>query len=314
MFPTKIFDERKTYSDGQGKAITGAQNSETAMRLGGLDYKVALSEMIVKDTGRIAPKRFAAYREDNGDFLGDVGNQYTIVQNAEALEFTDNLFGMGARYTSAGYFGKGEKIWVEMIIPGEYTILGDKITPYVAFINSFDGGSAVKVCATPVRIWCSNTLNMAIKEAVRCFSFVHKGSISAKMDEARQVLGFADAYMKALNNEIERLALIKVSPIQFEKIILPTLIKLDEKDKNDTKKVEKVMQRRAELRFRYREAPDLQGYGNNGARVIHAVADYVDHKAPERATPNWREKRFEKQVEKGNAMLDQARDLILSIA
>ena len=311
MFATKMFDSRRVYNDGQGVSVTGAKDSASVMQIAGLNYNVIKTGIMTVD-GIPIPDKFATLRDDNNAVLGVVGKQYTIVQNAESFAFTDDLVGMGLQYETAGYFGKGERVWLEGILPGEYQFLGDRITPYVVFMNTHDGSGAVKVALTPVRVICSNTLNMAIRSAKRCFSFVHKGSISARMDEARQVLGLADTYMSALNKEMEKLALVKISPIQFEKIVLPTLIKID--DTMTQRQVDQRMEQRAELRFRYREAPDLQGYGNNGARVIHAVADFVDHTEPVRATANWKENRFANQVEKGNAMLDQARDLVLSIA
>ena len=311
MFATQMFDARKKSSDDLGTSIIGARDSATAMAMAGLGYNVVKKEITTVD-GIYIPDRFATLRDDTNDVLGIVGKQYTIVQNAEAFAFTDELVGMGMLYETAGYFGKGEKLWLEGILPGEYKILGDDIAPYVVFMNTHDGSGSVKVALTFTRVICSNTLNLAIKSAKRCFSFVHKGSVSARIEEARQVLGLADTYMKALNTEMEKLAMVKISPIQFEKVVLPSLIKVDE-DKMTPRQIDARMEQRAELRFRYQKAPDLQGLGFNGARLVQAVADYVDHTEPARETKNWRENRFASQIQ-GNEMLDLARDIALSIA
>ena len=311
MFATQMFDARKKSSDDLGTSIIGARDSATAMAMAGLGYNVVKKEITTVD-GIYIPDKFATLRDDTNDVLGIVGKQYTIVQNAEAFAFTDELVGMGMLYETAGYFGKGEKLWLEGILPGEYKILGDDIAPYVVFMNTHDGSGSVKVALTFTRVICSNTLNLAIKSAKRCFSFVHKGSVSARIEEARQVLGLADTYMKALNTEMEKLAMVKISPIQFEKVVLPSLIKVDE-DKMTPRQIDARMEQRAELRFRYQKAPDLQGLGFNGARLVQAVADYVDHTEPARETKNWRENRFASQIQ-GNEMLDLARDIAMSIA
>ena len=311
MFATQMFDARKKSSDDLGTSIIGARDSATAMAMAGLGYNVVKKEITTVD-GIYIPDKFATLRDDTNDVLGIVGKQYTIVQNAEAFAFTDELVGMGMLYETAGYFGKGEKLWLEGILPGEYKILGDDIAPYVVFMNTHDGSGSVKVALTFTRVICSNTLNLAIKSAKRCFSFVHKGSVSARIEEARQVLGLADTYMKALNTEMEKLAMVKISPIQFEKVVLPSLIKVDE-DKMTPRQIDARMEQRAELRFRYQKAPDLQGLGFNGARLVQAVADYVDHTEPARETKNWRENRFASQIQ-GNEMLDLARDIALAIA
>lgn len=311
MFATQMFDARKKSSDDLGTSIIGARDSATAMAMAGLGYNVVKKEITTVD-GIYIPDKFATLRDDTNDVLGIVGKQYTIVQNAEAFAFTDELVGMGMLYETAGYFGKGEKLWLEGILPGEYKILGDDIAPYVVFMNTHDGSGSVKVALTFTRVICSNTLNLAIKSAKRCFSFIHKGSVSARIEEARQVLGLADTYMKALNTEMEKLAMVKISPIQFEKVVLPSLIKVDE-DKMTPRQIDARMEQRAELRFRYQKAPDLQGLGFNGARLVQAVADYVDHTEPARETKNWRENRFASQIQ-GNEMLDLARDIALAIA
>lgn len=310
MFATQMFDARKKYNDGQGVDVSVARDSDAVMRIAGLGYNVVKKTIMTTD-GIVIPDKFATVRDDTNVPLGVVGKQYTIVQNADALAFTTELVGMGLQFETAGYFGKGEKIWVEGILPGEYKILGDETIPYVVFMNTHDGSGSVKVAVTLVRVICSNTLNMAIKKAKRCFSFVHKGSVNNKIDEARQVLGLADTYMKALNAEMEKLAMIKISPLQFDKVILPALMKVD--DDMSPRQIDTVMERRAELKFRYQKAPDLQGLGFNGARLINAVADYVDHTEPVRKTENWKENRFANQIQ-GNDLLDQARDLVLAIA
>lgn len=310
MFATQMFDARRRSNDGLGNSIVGAKDSATAVAMAGIGYNV-VKERILTASGILIPDKFATVRDDTKEVLGVVGNQYTIVQNAEAVAFTDELVGMGMLYETAGYFGKGEKLWLEGILPGEYKILGDDIAPYVVFMNTHDGSGSVKVALTFTRVICSNTLNLAIKSAKRCFSFVHKGSISAKIDEARQVLGLADTYMKALNDEMEKLAMVKISPIQFEKVVLPALFKVDE-DKMTPRQIDTRIEQRAELRFRYQNAPDLQGVGFNGARLIQAVADYVDHNKPLKETKNWRENRFAAQIQ-GNEMLDKARDIAFAL-
>ena len=39
---------------------------------------------------------------------------------------------------------------------------GEQIEPYLAFSSSHDGSGSIKICMTPVRVVCQNTLNLAI--------------------------------------------------------------------------------------------------------------------------------------------------------
>lgn len=311
MFATQMFDARRTFADGQGTAVIGAQNSARAMELSGLGYNVVKKEIMTVD-GIEIPDKYAVIRDDNNVALGVVGRQYEIVQNADAFSFTDDLIGEGVTYETAGYFGKGERVWMLARLPEDYDFMGDKVTPYVVFTNTHDGTGSVRVCMTPIRVICSNTLNMAIKTATRVWSAVHKRGIAARIDEARETLGMARNYMTALNAEMEALAKVKLSPITLEKIVLPNLIKIDE-DKMTARQIETRMEQRAELRYRYLNAPDLSEMPKSGYRFINAVADYVDHTEPGRETKNWKAKRFENQIV-GNDLLDEARKILLSVA
>ena len=311
MFATKMFDARKTFADGQGQTVLGAQNSAKAMELSGTGYNV-IKTGIMTQNGILIPDKFATMRDDTNEILGVVGKQYTIVQNSEAFAFTDELVGEGVTYETAGYFGKGERVWMLARLPEDYDFMGDKVTPYVVFTNTHDGTGAVKVAMTPVRVICSNTLNMAIRSAQRIWSAVHKSGIAARIDEARHTLGMARDYMTALNVEMETLAKVKLSPLTLEKVVLPNLIKVNE-DTMSPRQIETRMEQRAELRFRYLNAPDLSEMPKTGYRFINAVADYVDHTEPGRETKNWKENRFSNQIQ-GNALLDEARRILLSVA
>ena len=255
MFATQMFDARKTVFDGIGKSVVGAQNAETAMKLAGLDYKVVKKEIITKDDGILLPDNYAIVREDNNTPLGVVGNQYQIVQNTEAFEITNDLVGEGLLYETAGYFKQGQTVFLLGLLPKEYSIPGEKMEPYIFFVNSHDGSGALKICMTFVRVWCSNTMNLALRTAKRSWSVVHKRGIHGRIDEARETLGLARNYKMALNDEVEKLAKVKLSPITLEKVVLPNLIPIN--DGMTPRQVEARMEQRAELRYRYLNAPDL---------------------------------------------------------
>lgn len=306
-----MFYVRETPWHGMGTRVEKAPTSADAIQLAGLDWDV-IPHVLTTDTGIPVPGYFANVRDSDNSVLGVVGKQYTIVQNRDAFAFSDSLLGEGVTYETAGSLANGKRIWLLARLPEVYKILGDEVVPYLVLTNTHDGTGSIKVAMTPTRVVCQNTLNAALSSAKRTWSAVHKRSVNSKIDEARQTLGFARAYMEALSKEMEKLAMIKISPIQFEKIVLPNLLKVDE-DTMSPRQIDTRMEQRAELRFRYQKAPDLQGLGFNGARLIHAVSDFVDHSEPTRATQNWKENRFASQIN-GNAMLDQARNLVLAIA
>lgn len=91
--------------------------------------------------------------------------------------------GAGVRYETAGSLQGGRRVWMLAHMPHEYIISGERISPYLLFSNTHDGTGAIKVALTPVRVVCSNTLNLALSTAKRSWSMIHTGDIKGKLQE-----------------------------------------------------------------------------------------------------------------------------------
>jgi hypothetical protein len=188
-------------------------------------------------------------------------------------------------------------------MPQKYDILGDDVTPYIVFINSHDGSGAVRVAMTPIRVVCNNMLNMALRSAKRTWSARHTGAIELKLQEARQTLKFADEYMKATQQTFEDLYKIKLNEFEVRQVIAD-IVPINEHVMNKTQ-IDNQEKIRADILYRFKEAPDLKDRESTGARFIQAVADTVTHIEPFRKTSNWQENRFKKAIE-GKTLIDVA--------
>ena len=160
---------------GIGIVIDNPLTSEDAIVAGGLDWNV-VQEPIFKENGVRVPGYFANVRDSDGAILGVVTNKYSIVQNKDAFAFTDSLVEEGLTYETAGVLRGGKQIWLLAKMP-ETMILDDKLEPYVCFTNTHDGTGAVRVCMTPTRVCCANTLNLALSTAKRSWSAVFPGRL-----------------------------------------------------------------------------------------------------------------------------------------
>ena len=147
----------------------------------------------------------ANVRSSDGKVLGVVSDRYKIVQNAEAFEFTDSLIGGEVHYETAGSLNGGKKIWLLAKLP-DTEIAGDKTEPYLCFSNTHDGSGAIRVCMTPIRVVCNNTLNLALDNAKRSWSVRHTGDIRRKAHEARACLYLAHNYIQSLAERADRMA------------------------------------------------------------------------------------------------------------
>lgn len=300
-----MFWVRKVPWHGLGKGVKQAPNSAEALSLAGLDWKV-VQEPIITATGDLVEGYKANVRDTDHRVLGVVTDRYKIVQNTDAFSFTDALLGEGVRYETAGSLQEGKKVWLLARLPHEYIIAGEHISPYLLFFNSHDGSGAVKVCITPIRVVCNNTLNLALATAKRSWSMVHTGDINGKLEEAKNTLFMAEKYMDSLGKEFEVLRKKNLTDAQVKgyiEILLPI-----EPDAS-SQQIKNVKSLREDLNRRYYDAPDLKGTGKNGYRFINAVSDFATHAKPLRMTSKYRENLFAKTIE-GNPMIDKAYQMV----
>ncbi len=248
----------------------------------------------------------ANIRDSDRKPLGVVTDRYRVIQNREAFAFTDSLLGEGVRYETAGSLLGGRKVWLLARMPHEYIISGERISPYLLFSNTHDGSGAVRVALTPIRVVCSNTLNLALATARRSWSMIHTGDIRSRMKEAEDTLFLAEQYMDSLGKEFEALRKKKLSDrrvMEYIEILLPM------EDGSTPQQEKNIRRMREDMKMRYFDAPDQQGVGKNAYRFVNAVSDFATHAQPLRKTANYKENLFLKTVE-GNPLIDRAYQMV----
>jgi len=290
-----------------GVCVESAITSEDALVQSGLDWNV-IQRPIMTSSYHPIPGYKANIRETDNAILGVVTDRYKVVQNHEAFAFTDALLGEGVKYETAGSLNDGKRIWLLAKLPDKYIIEGEQIDPYLVFSSSHDGSASIKVCMTPIRVVCQNTLNLAIGNAKRIWSTIHVGDLARKMDDAHNTLLLAEKYMGKLGAEFSRLSKIKMSDSKVMEYI-EMLLPMDDNPTDIHRK--NILQIREDMKIRYFDAPDLKHVGKNAYRFVCAVSDFATHAKPLRETANYRENMFAKTIE-GNPLIDKAYDMVLA--
>ena len=283
---------------GLGTKVEEAPSSADALRLAGLDWRVEQKNIQLCGGSKV-PGYKANVRSTDGKVLGVVSDRYRIVQNADAFEFTDSIIGGDVRYETAGSLNGGKKIWLLAKLP-ETEIAGDKTEPYLCFSNTHDGSGAVRVCVTPIRVVCNNTLNLALDSSKRAWSVRHTGSLQSKMHEARACLRMANRYMGALAEKADRMANTTITRDQLN-MILDELFPVDEHT------TEREKQNIKKLRDEYMVcyfAPDLVKFRDTAWGAYNAMSDMITHNAPLRKTENYRENNWGRLMD-GHVMMDK---------
>ena len=290
---------------GLGKVIDEAPTSADAIKLAGLDWTVE-TKPVFTDSGIAIPGYYANMRSSDNSVLGIVGDRYQVVQNSEAFSFTDSLIEEGdVRYETAGSLRDGKTVWMLAKMP-EQKILDDKFDPYICFTNSHDGTGAIKICMTPIRVVCNNTLNLALRNAKRTWSAKHTGSISTKLDEAKETLGLANKYMEELNNTAEELAYENIDEEYLNKF-LSELFPVSASD-SELKK-SRAEDAKANFMVAY-YMPDISQYRGTKYGLVNAITDMVDHAAPVRNTKDYQSNNWSR-ILNGHKVVDAAYSILV---
>lgn len=287
---TTLFDSNVPVYNELGVNIAEAADSETAMRLAGLDWTVEQKPIQVCG-GRKIEGFYANVRSDTGDTLGLVTERYKAVQNAEAFAFTDELLGNGVRYETAGCLRDGKRVWMlaRMESHNDYKLAGDDCIPYLLFSNNHDGKGSVRVCLTVTRVWCQNTLNLAIKNAQRTWTMRHVGDVKGKIEEARKTLQLTERYLGMMQQQAENMTTVTISP-DFMREFSEKLFPIDEHATD--RKNENAIAAQQLLQNIYKTKDDVQPYKGTAWGAYLALTDYASHARENRKTTTSQENRF----------------------
>lgn len=275
-----------------GVNVEGALTASEAITQANLDWEVGLApvystfpdqqlvdagfppEQVLKHIED--PRHKAVQRQTDGKVLGIVGNRYHPIQNRKGFDFIDNLVDSGdAKYVNVGTIGDGRLIYLQAKLPEGVTVAGEPLDQYLTLSNSHDGGSSCHVLFTPIRIWCQNTLNMAVARAKNKVSMRHTASARTKLHDARTLLDIGFSYFEEVARIGEAAALTKIDDAEFERF-LKTLVPDPTGEDASTARAES---KRADIRRVYNKADNLNNIKGTAWGAYNAVVEYDDHYA-----------------------------------
>lgn len=298
-----MFYVRERPWHGLGTKVDHALTSADALVAAGLDWEI-IGKPVYDGIGREIKGYQANTRSTDDSVMGIVTTKYQIVQNKDAFEFTDALVGEGIIYETAGSLRGGKQIWLLGKMPERY-ILGDKFEPFICFTNTHDGTGAVRACMTPIRVVCNNTLNAALSGAKRAWSTPHRGDVKSRLEEARQTLQLADAYLAALDETADRLANQKMDQGAVNTALDAMFPVADDATDRQKRTAQECKDQIIVCMLR----PDLAQFAGTKWGFLNAVSDYVGHAKPHRETKNFAENRWA-TIMTGHPILDMAMSAI----
>lgn len=274
----------KTLSDQD--AFTAQQAMEEG-HLGGWDVrKIPLFTEYeghrIEIPGRSAVIRNNPVVKGRVDVLGDVGANYTPIQNEAHADLLDALVDeSGAKFDTAGALDGGKRVFITMKLPGSMRIGGsDEHEQYIAALNSHDGSMAFTFMVTPVRIVCGNTWNMAVNNHSNSFRIRHTTNSTKGITAAvRQTLDLTYDYLQDVKELGDLMVQTPLAQPTFEEIIAANF--------GAPEDAAAAVQTRAQNRLDEMTELFADSYTNReiGGTVwagLNALTEWSDHYAPTR--------------------------------
>lgn len=278
---------------GLGVVLPESFTAADAMRqahLGGWNvHKIPLQTVPVPTRDGLTvtlpvPDRYATVRTNpfTGalDVLGDVGADYTPVQNEAHAQVLDAIVDeSGAHFETAGSLRGGRQVFLTMKLPTTMLIGGqDAVDLYLVAVNSHDGSGAFRLVVTPVRVVCANTLAAGLRKARSTFGIRHTSGAAAHIAQARQALGLTFAYAEEFQAEADRMIEEQLTDDEFDRIVAhlwPVTTPTARTGQAET---------RARTLHELRHGSPTLTADLAGTRwgAYQAVTEYIDHYAPTR--------------------------------
>lgn len=260
-----------------GKDVSKAKTAAECMEIAGLDYGLNLQKVFLQGKalvddipviGKSVPDKFAVVRQDSGEPIGLVGNQYKIVQNARVFGFFDGLVEQGqAKFVRAYSTHNGAKVNIVANL-GNIDVGGDPGQKRLTLRTSHDGSCRITGILEVYRLVCSNGLMAFSKES--SFAVKHTLGYSAKLVAAKHIIGIADQYYKWFAEQADKLTEIPVTSGQAMSLIKKLIPAADEQD------VSTRIQNQREAIYNLHR----YGKGNHGQTrwdLYNGVVEFVDH-------------------------------------
>lgn len=263
-----------------GQRTPGAVTWQEAIKLADLDWRVSKHQLMGGLPGTTLQEvaAWGIFREDDGAFLGAVGDRYTAIQNKDAFEFVDILMEAtdGAHYDSAGALGNGETIWCSAKIPFDFEVVaGDKSETYLMFTTAHDGSRSAMCKLTTVRTVCQNTLQQAIGGAGEFVRVKHTRNAQERMVKAADLMKGIGANVESLKTKLQRLAQVKMTRESMQSILDRIFPQPKDKEANTTRRENILGDVLRLYESNDRNAfPEIRGTGYN---LLNAVTEYTDH-------------------------------------
>ena len=285
-----MFSVRQMPWHQEGTVLDGYPGDwDTARHLAGLDWDPVTAEVYAVTS--LNPDGTEHYqpidgwktiaRSDTGAVLSINKDSYTVIDHGEMGEIIEAVLAQpNVQWETAGVLDDGKAVWCLALLDEPVDLPGDDspTLPYLAITNRHDGTAACALRATAVRIVCANTFRAAELEGERTgatFSFIHRSSWRARIEEARKAVTGARAEMHRYTELAQELLGITITGKQRE-LFITEFIPMPPAGLVTDRVARNVEEARQALRM-ILESKTTEQVAHTAYGLVQAAGEYLDH-------------------------------------
>jgi phage/plasmid-like protein (TIGR03299 family) len=266
-----------------GYDVQKATSLDEILATAQLDYDVETTPIQTAD-GIEIPGRVAIRRVGTRQVFGVVTDSYEPVNPRGSFAIVDDLLQTGrASAINAGPLRDGKEAFVQLKLDRTVKLTDDDTIDNFLFLHTgFDGHHALSGVLGPVRLQCTNMLQMAFAQAQSSIRYSHTQSIHDRLADVETTLNLVDKYVDTFETTATKLVGEKFSTNQMRSL-LQRLIPLP-KDANpdkDRAAKNKVEARNAIMAI-FANGENLANVRETKWAAYNAVAEYFDHQVTQR--------------------------------
>jgi phage/plasmid-like protein (TIGR03299 family) len=183
------------------------------------------SEELRTASGIILNDYKALVRDDNNQPLSVVSQTYQPFQNSELYELLEKVSRQtGVAIEKCGYFGEGQKVYIQLKTDDLSMPKGDKVKGYITGINSFDGTTSLAFGNSSITISCMNTFYAAMRELKT--KIRHTKNMSIHIDAVCKDIDVAIQQEKKMFERIKRMSEVTMTD-KVKDLVVKALFNLD---------------------------------------------------------------------------------------
>lgn len=280
-----------------GHVFTGEVSPIEAVEQSGMDFRVFTAPLLVDLGGIQVPyNQVAIVREPTPDdyqyrVFGSASENYTLIQNREIAELVTPLADKWPLET-VGALQDGMTMFLTLYA-GQEEIKGDPIKMYFLIDDTRDGGSAMSITFTPVRVVCWNTLSAGRAAAIASRNLRHTTNIRDEAEWHVQLIGQMQKVQDKVVGAFEIMANATLLEQQIDKVIAksypyprkPRKVQMrDELDPDELQRVDGLLE---SVRQAERNYETLKAKMDERREVVRQLLGTFNDEQPNLANTGW---------------------------